>query len=685
MTAGLTWGDNSAAQIRELLHRCRPAFAPTERRISFPILESAPGQARVLFAKRKHQSCRSSYWGSLRSRNPRAKTCVRLTVEPLDHRWLPTILMVPSQYTNINAAMTAAQSGDIIQLDPAGGPYSGNNNSNVEVDKNITIESASSSVNAVIEPGDNEFVDAETANVSLTLQGLTIENGTSSEGALFMSNNGISLTLTNCTFTNNELTIYSNSASATITGCTFTGNGSSSGDGAIAWLNGPLNISNSTFTDNTSAGGGGVISVDAAGRNSPNTLTNCTFTGNSSAGYGGGVLLDFERDGMAPVTATNCLFLDNSTSTDGSVFACFTGDGSGSITVVNSSFFGNGYRGGSVSGQGTFAGTSSTPLTIITSIFYGDTTPNEISTDNPFESSSVTNSDIDQSGYAGSNGNIDADPQYVDAASGDLQTLPTSPVINAGTSGAEVPITDINGVTRDNPPDMGAYEYQIGVTNDAINLTQFQLFSGEVATFTDTDGQPAPATDFTATIYWGDGTTPTTGTIAQPGGDGNAYSVAASHTYLTSGAHTLTVTITTKGAPTPETAQDATSINVQSAAATHFSVSALSTATAGASFTFTVTALDAFDDTATGYTGTVRFTSTDGQAVLPADTTLTNGVSTFIVTLATAGIQTITATDTTTSAITGTSGGVLVSAAAATHFAVSVPSSAPRVHPSMSR
>ena len=225
-------------------------------------------------------------------------------------------------------------------------------------------------------------------------------------------------------------------------------------------------------------------------------------------------------------------------------------------------------------------------------------------------------------------------------------------------------------------PTWARVQYQIGVTNDAINLTQFQLFSGEVATFTDTDGQPAPATDFTATIYWGDGTTPTTGTIAQPGGAGNAYSVAASHTYLTSGAHTLTVTITTKSALTPETAQDATSINVQSAAATHFSVSALSTATAGASFTFTVTALDAFDDTATGYTGTVRFTSTDGQAVLPADTTLTNGVSTFIVTLATAGIQTITATDTTTSAITGTSGGVLVSAAAATHFAVSVPSSA---------
>ena len=40
---------------------------------------------------------------------------------------------------------------------------------------------------------------------------------------------------------------------------------------------------------------------------------------------------------------------------------------------------------------------------------------------------------------------------------------------------------------------------------------------------------------------------------------------------------------------------------------------------------------------ATGYTGTVHFTSSDGAAVLPANSTLTNGVGTFSVTLKTAG------------------------------------------------
>src|SRR5207248_1828043 len=117
-------------------------------------------------------------------------------------------------------------------------------------------------------------------------------------------------------------------------------------------------------------------------------------------------------------------------------------------------------------------------------------------------------------------------------------------------------------------------------------------------------------------------------------------------------------------------------IAVSAAAATHFTVSAPSNATAGNSFNFTVTAQDQFNNTATSYGGTVHFTSSDGQAVLPADSTLTNGTGTFSATLDTAGSQTITATDTNTSSITGTSNSILVSAAAATHFTVSAPASA---------
>ena len=100
--------------------------------------------------------------------------------------------------------------------------------------------------------------------------------------------------------------------------------------------------------------------------------------------------------------------------------------------------------------------------------------------------------------------------------------------------------------------------------------------------------------------------------------------------------------------------------------APHFVVSAPSSATAGTPFSFTVTALNEFGNTATGYGGTVHFTSSDGQAVLPADSKLSNGVGTFAATLKTAGDQTITATDTTVATMTGSktvtvSAGLMVS------------------------
>jgi hypothetical protein len=95
--------------------------------------------------------------------------------------------------------------------------------------------------------------------------------------------------------------------------------------------------------------------------------------------------------------------------------------------------------------------------------------------------------------------------------------------------------------------------------------------------------------------------------------------------------------------------------------ATHFSVApATSTPTAGTPFNITVTALDASGQTAASYSGTVHFTSSNGQPVLPASATIASGTGTFSVTLNTVGSQTITATDTVTASITGTSNSIIV-------------------------
>src|SRR5262249_54763704 len=106
-----------------------------------------------------------------------------------------------------------------------------------------------------------------------------------------------------------------------------------------------------------------------------------------------------------------------------------------------------------------------------------------------------------------------------------------------------------------------------------------------------------------------------------------------------------------------------------------YSVSAPASASAGSAFSFTVAALDAFNNVATGYAGTAHFSSSDGQATLPANATLSAGTGSFSATLKTAGSQTLTATDTVTSRLTGGAASA-ASAGAATHYSVSAPASA---------
>ena len=81
-------------------------------------------------------------------------------------------------------------------------------------------------------------------------------------------------------------------------------------------------------------------------------------------------------------------------------------------------------------------------------------------------------------------------------------------------------------------------------------------------------------------------------------------------------------------------------------------------------FNITVNAEDSAGAFVTGYDDLLHFTSTDGSAILPANSTLTNGTGLFAVTLLTAGNQTVTATDTVYPGITATSGEVLVTSSA---------------------
>jgi hypothetical protein len=99
-------------------------------------------------------------------------------------------------------------------------------------------------------------------------------------------------------------------------------------------------------------------------------------------------------------------------------------------------------------------------------------------------------------------------------------------------------------------------------------------------------------------------------------------------------------------------------------------------ATAGNAFAVTVQALGATGNTATGYTGTVHFSSTSAKGALPADYTFTasdQGVHTFTVTLKTAGTQSITVSDTANAQLTARASGIAVGAASAHAFVISAP------------
>jgi hypothetical protein len=102
---------------------------------------------------------------------------------------------------------------------------------------------------------------------------------------------------------------------------------------------------------------------------------------------------------------------------------------------------------------------------------------------------------------------------------------------------------------------------------------------------------------------------------------------------------------------------------VSAAATAHFTVIPSSTSVNdGVADTITVTSDDTYGNPTTGYTGTLKLTSTDAAAMLPPNFTLSNGKGTASVAFYTAGTQTVTATDTVTTSITGTSPSITVMA-----------------------
>lgn len=260
---------------------------------------------------------------------------------------------------------------------------------------------------------------------------------------------------------------------------------------------------------------------------------------------------------------------------------------------------------------------------------------------------------------------------FVSAAGNNYQLSATSPAVDAGVpllAGHNAPTVDILSTARPQGTtwDIGAYERIVATSGVATHFSvtapaSTTAGSGFSVVVTALTGSNTTATSYTGTVHF----TSTDGAAILPvdytftSGDGGVHTFSNGFTLKTAGTQTITATD-----KTTNTIAGAASMTVNPGTASRLQLSGFpSPDTAGVPHSFTVKALDAFGNTATGYAGTVTFTSSDSQARLPSPYTFTSsnsGIQSFSGTLMTPGMQAITTTDTTTPSLNASESGISV-------------------------
>jgi predicted outer membrane repeat protein len=256
-----------------------------------------------------------------------------------------------------------------------------------------------------------------THSASLTVEECEVTNNTSEDdgGAFYLE--GAHVTVTDCNVSNNVSGYYSgafemNGASdATLTDCIINNNSALDDGGAFSIWNG-----------------------------STASLTRCTVNGN--VGYDGGA---FWID--SPVTMTHCVIAYNEDLEEsGGGLAVYD---PALVTLQNCTIFGNTSWDGADTGGGVSVDSGAT--VVLNNTILRQSGPDDILNDGEFL---ATYSNIEQGSPWPGLGNVNVDPVFVDAVSGDFRLTLGSPAIDAGDPTSPV---DLDGSTAD----MGAFAFSV--------------------------------------------------------------------------------------------------------------------------------------------------------------------------------------------------------------------------------
>ncbi len=310
------------------------------------------------------------------------------------------IFHVPSEFPTIQAAIDVSWDGDIIVLAPM--TYTGTGNRDLDFGGKAVIV--------------RSFDPEDPCVVAATV--IDCEN--SGRGFYFHSGEGSDSVVAGLTITNGHASegggIYSVNSSPTIDRCVMVGNLASYRGGGLYLHAGRPTITNCKITDNSAGEGGGMHAAFSNFKIADSMVTGNVATQGTYANYGGGI----SCSGPAAPQITNCTITGN-TARNG---AGLNESHGSTPNVVQCIVFGN---------QG--------------SEIYGD--------------HSVSYSNV-EGGYPGE-GNVTADPLFVNSAGGDYHLSPASPCIDAGDSEFLPALgeTDFDGEPRvmGARVDMGADEF----------------------------------------------------------------------------------------------------------------------------------------------------------------------------------------------------------------------------------